>query len=237
MALPHANSSTYESVLDICTNTLMSQVRNYTEDQLQGLLNDDDRLNAMVESMPQVSSLVTDKELKLAQCKSFAEYNLSIEPKLREGAARLKAASDSALREKQEVEQLKSRLDSIAQDRSLDSISAILQAAVQEAEDQSESIADQFQDGNLEIDDFIKQFDEKRVLAHTRKIKSEKLTEIIRQQQYQPMPNQNSYAHPYPSGYGSRVPSQDPNSYVLHKPFVVPYIILFTCIRPCSIFN
>lgn len=54
------------------------------------------------------------------------------------GAARLKATSDSVLREKQEVEQLKSRLDSIAEDRSLDSISAILQAAVQEAEDDSE---------------------------------------------------------------------------------------------------
>ncbi|KAI1702963.1 modifier of rudimentary (Mod(r)) protein domain-containing protein [Ditylenchus destructor] len=219
MALPSANTSTYESVLDICTNTLMSQVRNYTEDQLQGLLSDEDRLSAMVDSMPQVSSLVTDKELKLAQCKSFAEYNLSIEPKLREGAARLKATSDSVLREKQEVEQLKSRLDSIAEDRSLDSISAILQAAVQEAEDDSESIAEQFQDGKLEIDEFIKQFDEKRLLAHTRKIKSEKLTEIIRQQQYQPIPNQNSYAHPYPSGYGSRVQGQDPNVNYRHSYF------------------
>ncbi|KAI1709778.1 modifier of rudimentary (Mod(r)) protein domain-containing protein [Ditylenchus destructor] len=219
MALPSGTSSTYESVLDICTNTLMAQVRNYTEDQLQNLLNDEDRLNAMVESMPQVSSVLSDKELKLAQCKSFAEYNLSMEPKMREGAARLKATYDSVLREKQEVEQLKNRLGSIADDRSLDSISAILQAAVQEAEDESESIAEQFHDGQLEIDDFIKQFDEKRILAHTRKIKSEKLSEIVRQQQYQPIPNQNSYAHPYPSGYGSRAPNQDPNVNYRHSSF------------------
>lgn len=82
--------------------------------------------------------MLTDKELKLAQSKSFAEYNLSMEPKLREGSSRLETTHNTAIKMKDEVELLKAKLDSIAENRSLDSISAVLQAAAQEAEDQSE---------------------------------------------------------------------------------------------------
>lgn len=48
-------SFNYETVLELCVNSLMSQVRNYTEDQLQNLLNDENRLNGMVDMMPQVN--------------------------------------------------------------------------------------------------------------------------------------------------------------------------------------
>lgn len=48
------SNSNYETVRELCVNSLMPQVRNYTEDQLQSLLNDENRLNAMVDSMPQV---------------------------------------------------------------------------------------------------------------------------------------------------------------------------------------
>lgn len=51
-----ANSNaTFDTVLEVSINSLMSQIRNYTEDQLQALLNDEDRLNSMVDSMPQVN--------------------------------------------------------------------------------------------------------------------------------------------------------------------------------------
>uniref|UniRef100_A0A915EK49 VPS37 C-terminal domain-containing protein n=1 Tax=Ditylenchus dipsaci TaxID=166011 RepID=A0A915EK49_9BILA len=223
MASPGTTNSNYETVLELVTDSIMSQVRNYTEDQLQNLLNDENRLNAMVDSMPQVSSLLTDKELKLAQSKSFAEYNLSLEPKLREACTRLETSHANASKEKHEVELLKARLDSIAEDRSLDSISAILQAAVQEAEDQSEILAEKFQDGEFEIDEFIKNYNEKRVLAHMRKVKSEKLAEILRQQQYQPAASQHPVGHgsyPYPSdhpnnqyGAGSAAQSNYRHSY------------------------
>lgn len=88
--------------------------------------------------MLQVSSLLTDKELKLAQSKSFAEYNLSMEPKLNEACSKLELTHSNAVQLKDEVEKLKQTLDSVAENRSLDTISAILQAAAQEAEDQSE---------------------------------------------------------------------------------------------------
>lgn len=50
------SNANYETVLELCVNSIMTQVRNYAEDQLQSLLNDENRLNTMVDSMPQVSS-------------------------------------------------------------------------------------------------------------------------------------------------------------------------------------
>lgn len=53
-----SSSRDYESVVDICASTLISKIRNYTDDQLQSLLQDEDRMNAMVDSIPQVPILM-----------------------------------------------------------------------------------------------------------------------------------------------------------------------------------
>lgn len=47
-------SRDFDGMLDVCTSTLMAQVRNFTEDQLQNLLHDETRLNTMVDSLSQV---------------------------------------------------------------------------------------------------------------------------------------------------------------------------------------
>lgn len=61
-----------------------------------------------------------------------------MEPKLNEVCSKLETTHYKATQLKNDVEVLKQSLDSIAENRSLDTISAILQAAAQEAEDQSE---------------------------------------------------------------------------------------------------
>lgn len=116
----------------------------------------------------QVTALPQDKEMKLAQSKSMAECNLSMEPKLNEAKSRLQSSFSEAVKARQEVELLKAKLDSLAENRSLDTVGALLQAAAREAEDQSEAIAEKFMNGNLEIEDFSKKFQEKRVLSHLR---------------------------------------------------------------------
>uniref|UniRef100_A0AC34QTR3 VPS37 C-terminal domain-containing protein n=1 Tax=Panagrolaimus sp. JU765 TaxID=591449 RepID=A0AC34QTR3_9BILA len=132
----------------------------------------------------QIASIPTEREMKLAQSKSMAECNLSFEPKLKEARAKLSQTYTEALKVKQEVEQMKNQLDSIATDRSLDSVVAVLQAETKKAEDESEMIAEQFSNGSLDPVQFVAQFEEKRILAHKRKVKAEKLMEILKQQDY-----------------------------------------------------
>lgn len=75
-------------------------------------------------------------------------------------------------------------------------------------------IADQFLEGNLEVEDFRKQYIEKRILAHMRKVKAEKMQEILRNQNRgynnptrpAPPPPSNNWggsALPYPIGQPS----------------------------------
>lgn len=50
-------ASNYESLLDVCHQSLMSQIRTYVgEEQLKALLEDPGKLDAMIRQLPQVSS-------------------------------------------------------------------------------------------------------------------------------------------------------------------------------------
>ena len=59
-------------------------------------------------------------------------------------------------------------------------------------------IADNFLEGNLEVEEFKKQYVEKRILAHLRKVKSEKMQDILR--------NQNRPG--YTPSYGANMPTR-----------------------------
>jgi len=174
---------------------LMTQIRNYTEDQLKLLLNDDLRINSIVDESPQVSVLPREKEGKLAQNKLIAENNLSLEPKLNNAVERLQKAHAEAIKTKQDVLELKEKLDSISDSRSLDTISALLQASTREAEDEGEKIAEDFLNGTLDVEDFVRNFTTKRSEANLKKLKYENLNKILREQQYEKKypHNRNSY--------------------------------------------
>uniref|UniRef100_A0AC35G191 VPS37 C-terminal domain-containing protein n=1 Tax=Panagrolaimus sp. PS1159 TaxID=55785 RepID=A0AC35G191_9BILA len=187
-----------EALIQSCTSSLMMSIRQFTDDQLQALLNDDSRLDSMIDNLPQIASIPSEKEVKLAQSKSMAECNLSMEPQIKEKKAKLAKTYEEAKKAKAEVEALKAQLDNVAENRSLDVISALLQASAREAEDESEKIAEQFYSGGMDIGEFVKSFEEKRMLAHKRKVKSEKLVEILKSQEYT-SPNQGTAVPPVPS--------------------------------------
>ena len=58
---------------------------------------------------------------------------------------------------------------------SLDSAAAVLQAAASEADDESEDLARSFVNGDVEIQQFRKEFPDARTKAHVLRLKAEKL--------------------------------------------------------------
>lgn len=58
---------------------------------------------------------------------------------------------------------------------------ALLQTAAAEMEEESDKIASKFLDGSLDIEDFLQQFTETRKLMHLRKVKADKMSELITQ--------------------------------------------------------
>lgn len=117
-------------------------------------------------------------------------------------------------------------------DRTPETALALLQTAATESETKSDDIVTKFQDREMTVDEFLDQFMTARKEMHMRKLKSEKMLELIRQQQANNnrniQPNMPSYPRPgsiyppptnmypspssgvpYPSGpYGMPMPNQ-----------------------------
>ncbi|CAJ0588786.1 unnamed protein product [Cylicocyclus nassatus] len=178
------SQSTYDSLVDICVNSAMANIRSMSNDQLNDLLYNDSRLDALIDSLPQIRSLPTEREAGLAQNKSLAEWNLAQEPKLTQLRTQVKTLHEQATALRTETESLKAKLDEISSSKSLDTTSNLLQVAAQEADDDAESTTKAFLAGTLSMEQFLKDLLEKKTLAHLRKVKSDRLISILRDQQY-----------------------------------------------------
>ena len=80
----------------------------------------------------------------------------------------------------------------------LDSACSVVQAAASEAELESEEVASRFTDGDLSIDEFLKQFLPVRQKSHGLKFQSDKLLEEMNNQNSRN--NQNYRAAPQAPG-------------------------------------
>ncbi|KAI6190464.1 VPS37 C-terminal domain-containing protein [Aphelenchoides bicaudatus] len=180
-------ASAYESTVDMCVSSLMSQVRTYNEDQLQTLLNDDSRIESMVNSLPQLLTVNSDRDNRMAMLKSMADSNLSMEPKFKELRDKLKMTCKEFQLLVDEVKQLEAETKLNEGENNLDTVSALLQAATQKTEDEGELLTEQLYEGSLPIDAFVKDFHNKRALYHTRKVKVDKINEHLRNQQFRPV--------------------------------------------------
>ncbi|KAH7960109.1 hypothetical protein HPB49_017024 [Dermacentor silvarum] len=148
-------------------------------EELQKLLNDDDRVDSMVKDLQQVKNAENEREMLLASNKSLADFNLSREPKLRQSRQQLKELYEQAQELMAEVEQNKKTLDSLGGQSSLETTLALLQTSAAEAEEESEKIASSFLDGERTVESFLEEFVEARKLAHLRRVKAEKMTELL----------------------------------------------------------
>lgn len=72
-----------------------------------------------------------------------------------------------------------------------------MQAAAAECEEKSEEIATKFQNKEISIDEYLEQFMAVRKIMHSRKLKIEKMSEILQKQNTYP-PSGNFYPQPYP---------------------------------------
>ncbi|RMX49867.1 hypothetical protein pdam_00018388 [Pocillopora damicornis] len=80
-------------------------------------------------------------------------------------------------------------IDALSSQYSPDTTLALLQTSAAQAEEEAEKIADKFLDGEINVEDFIQSFQSQKTIHSLRKIKSEKLTEVLRSR----MSSQYSY--------------------------------------------
>lgn len=176
---------------------VQSLIESCNKQELQELLEDEDKLNGLITGLPQVKRLQTDKEMTIVKNKSMAEYNLSIEPKLYEMRSKVAAMYEEANKLKTELATDKSRLDAKRGEISLDVMSVMLQTEAARSEEESEKLADNFCEGKVELDNFLETYISSRTRSHLRQIKSQKMNELVRE--HSPTRNRGQISSSYNS--------------------------------------
>uniref|UniRef100_A0AAZ3S653 VPS37 C-terminal domain-containing protein n=1 Tax=Oncorhynchus tshawytscha TaxID=74940 RepID=A0AAZ3S653_ONCTS len=151
----------------------------YSMTQLNEMLEDDDRLNKIIQEMEEMQDVQQIKEMILASNRRLAEQNLQLQPSLEHQKTQLTKCYGS-LQESFEAYQVhKSKLDHTPGNSSLDTLLALLQAEGAKIEEETENMADSFLDGDVTLDTFIDSYQSKRKLAHLRRVKIDKLQEMV----------------------------------------------------------
>lgn len=184
----------------------------YTMTQLNEILEDDEKLTKMVQEMDEIQEVQQNKEKTLGNNRTLAEQNLALQPRLELQKGQL-TKRYNCLQESFESYQLrKSTLDHKSGNTSLDILLALLQAEGAKIEEETENMADSFLDGDMTLDSFIDSYQNKRKLAHLRRVKIEKLQEMVMKGQRLPQVSVPSSRSQEISGAASLLSEADGSS-------------------------
>ncbi|KAL1130030.1 hypothetical protein AAG570_012973 [Ranatra chinensis] len=197
--------------------------------ELEDVLNYDNKFEDMVKDINLSKDIETDKEMLLASNRSLAEFNLKREPEIQSMKEELHQLSRVGESLYTSIEEKSVKLKNQAKNNNLDTALALLQTAAAEMEEESEGVAELFLEGTTDIEGFLEPFTSRRKIMHLRRVKSDKMAEMIRRRNstvhypstenytslYQPPPP--IAAVPYPLGPISSMPI--PSSYSMHNQF------------------
>ncbi|XP_051160640.1 vacuolar protein sorting-associated protein 37B [Leptopilina boulardi] len=170
----------YKQNFELDTQAALRIIKNMSNDELKELLNDDEKFEEVIKNVEQFKEYETEKEMLMASNRSLAEYNLARQPELEEGKQELRELSEkgsllcTSINEK--LDEIKEKPGMMSVDTALD----MLQTAASEIDEQSETVAKKFVDGEIEVDEFLDQYLSLRLLVHLRKVKVEKMQELIK---------------------------------------------------------
>ncbi|XP_017009991.1 vacuolar protein sorting-associated protein 37B [Drosophila takahashii] len=165
-------------------NQLQASIAPMGSEELKELLNNDDKLDEKVDEVLQV--LRTQKTSVFEDNRSRAERNIEREPQIIELRGRLAELSEegrtrcSSVQEK--LSQLKEKSGGVGPETAL----ALLQTAASESEEQTEEMVKKFNDSDLGVEPFLEEFLASRRTMHLRRLKAEKMQDLMRKQRHGP---------------------------------------------------
>ncbi|XP_058877038.1 vacuolar protein sorting-associated protein 37C-like [Acipenser ruthenus] len=176
----------------------MENLRELSQSELQEILEDSQKVEAMVMESSEVQGVQLEREMSLAANRSLAEQNLKLRPQLQERKERLSERYRELQRLETDCRGRREELDSKLSSFSPDLLLSLLQTEGAKIEEESESLAEQFLEGSVSLDSFLDLFFAKRSLAHKRRVRIEKMQEELknrasalpRQPPEQPAPRQ-----------------------------------------------
>ncbi|NXY10907.1 VP37C protein, partial [Pteruthius melanotis] len=130
--------------------------------------------------IPQVQELQLEREMALAANRSLAEQNLKFQAPLETGRGRLSEKYQELQELAGRCREQKEKLEKFSAALQPQTLLDLLQVESQKIEEESEKMAEKFLEGEVPLETFLEQFSGMRKLSHLRRVRVEKLQEIVR---------------------------------------------------------
>ncbi|XP_061393036.1 vacuolar protein sorting-associated protein 37B [Musca vetustissima] len=197
-------------------NQLHVSINPLSTDELKDLLNNDEKLDEKIDTVLEV--LKAQKDSLFAENRTKAESNIEKEPQIIELKGKIAELNEEGKRcceaVQEKLAQIKEKSGGVSQETAL----ALLQTAAAESEEASEEIVKKFTGNEITVEAFLEEFLAARKNMHLRRLKAEKMQELMKRQAqggrnmgsgpaYSNIPSSGFYPAPrLPYGSGGGVP-------------------------------
>ncbi|KAM6460607.1 vacuolar protein sorting-associated protein 37C isoform 1-T3 [Liasis olivaceus] len=205
----------------------METFRDKTVDELKELQENLEEIERLALESNEVQNIQLQREMALATNRSLAEQNLKFQEPLEAGRANLSDRYGDLQKLMEQCQKQKSKLEQFSTATQPDTLLNLLKVEGQKIEEESEMMAEKFLEGEVPLETFLEQFSTMRKLSHLRRVKVEKLQEVLQKSQSLPEPaDGNEINRQSPSHISSGPINQQPQkSSVGEPPFPLPYSI------------
>lgn len=161
------------------SDDFMPLLSNLSKEELEELMNNEDRINEIVCDQDKVKQIKLDIELIQAENRSLADHTIEKEPLLNELRKTLSEKYENVQQLNEVFQVNQAKLESLQKDINLEAMLNVLQAKCAMSEEKSEELAEQFYDKKISLTEFIDQFKKRKTEAHLRRIKADKMRELV----------------------------------------------------------
>ncbi|NWR67255.1 VP37C protein, partial [Bucorvus abyssinicus] len=201
----------------------MDTLRDRPVEELRELQDDAGEIERLALESREVQELQLEREMALAANRSLAEQNLKFQAPLETGRADLSSKYEELQRLTERCKEQKARLEKFSAATHPQTLLDLLQVESQKIEEESETMAEKFLEGEVPLETFLEQFAGMRKLSHLRRVRVEKLQEILRKAEASQQPGRDPQPPPPPAVPGP-ADSPKPQPFPAVAPsFPLPY--------------
>lgn len=149
-------------------------------EELRELQEDSQEIERLALESREVQELQLEREMALAANRSLAEQNLKFQAPLETGRSDLSKKYQELQELAGRCREQKEKLEKFSAALQPQTLLDLLQVESQKIEEESEKMAERFLEGEVPLETFLEQFSGMRKLSHLRRVRVEKLQEIVR---------------------------------------------------------
>lgn len=158
----------------------METLKDKTLEELEEMQNDPEAINRLAQEAPEVQDLQLEREMALATNRSLAERNLEFQGPLEISRSNLSDKYQELRKLVERCQEQKAKLEKFSSALQPETLLDLLQIEGMKIEEESEAMAEKFLEGEVPLETFLENFSSMRVLSHLRRVRVEKLQDVMR---------------------------------------------------------